>query len=453
MELLDLKNKELEEIRKEKIEGLITRSRARWYEKGEKTTNYFCNLENRNYVNKTIQELRLDSGETIKEQGKVLDEIQFFYQNLYSKQRSTQINPQDSLSGCEYCKLTEEEKENLEGEISYDELAKAVKKSKNNSSPGGSGFTNEFFKFFWKDLGQFLLRSLNYSYSSGQLSITQRRGIITCLPKPGKPRNLIKNWRPISLLDVCYKFASSCIADRIKRYLNKLIHDDQKGFLSGRFIGENTRLIYDLMYETEKLHIPGMILLIDFEKAFDTVSWGFIDNVLKIFNFGDSIKKWIHTFYSGSQSCIIQNGYMSSFFNLGRGCRQGDPLSPYVFLLCAEILGILIRNNKTLKGIEVLGSEFKISQYADDTSLFLDGTENSLISALKILELFYKMSGLKMNVEKTKVIKIGALAGSQMQLCPDYNLVWEEGNFTVLGIEFNIDLKKIVGINFEKKDG
>ena len=253
------------------------------------------------------------------------------------------------------------------------------------------------------------------------------------------------------MLNASYKFASSCIAERLKCYLNKLIHDDQKGFISGRFIGENTRLIYDLMYETKRLQIPGMILLIDFEKAFDTVSWSFIDKVLDIFNFGTSIKNWVHTFYKDSESCVIQNGIMSPFFKLGRGCRQGDPLSPYLFLLCAEILGILIRNNKTLKGIEVFNKEFRLSQYADDTSFFLDGSEKSLKEALGVLNLFFNMSGLKINVEKTKVIWIGAMAGSQIQICKEYKLVWEQESFTVLGIEFNIDLNKIIRINYTKK--
>ena len=452
-EQLEKKNKELEEERKSKVDGLIIRSRARWYEQGERNTNYFCNLENRNYMNKTIQELVLNQNESVKDQKTILEEVAKFYKNLYSESLNDELidNPGEFLIGCDYEVLSDEEKSCLEGEITYEELANVVKKAKNNSSPGGSGYTNEFYKFFWKDLGQFLLRSLNCSYKKGQLTITQRRGIITCLPKPGKVRNLIKNWRPISLLNASYKFASSCIANRIKAVLNKLIHDDQKGFLPGRFIGENTRLIYDIVYETKRLEIPGMILLIDFEKAFDTVSWSFIDKVLDIFNFGNSIKQWIHTFYKNSQSCVIQNGFLSSFFNLGRGCRQGDPLSPYLFLLCAEVLGILIRNNKTLKGIKIFEKEFRISQYADDTSQFLDGSEKSLREALRLLKLFYNMSGLKINVEKTKIIWIGAMAGSQIQMCRDFKLDWEQGNFTVLGIVLNNTLHNIVEINYNEK--
>ena len=92
-----------------------------------------------------------------------------------------------------------------------------------------------------------------------------------------------------------------------------------------------------------------MILSIDFEKEFDTVSWKFINKTLAYYNFGPSIQKWIGLFQKGAEACIIQNGHMSESFSLNRGCRQGDPVSPYIFILCAEILGKLIRKIKTLE--------------------------------------------------------------------------------------------------------
>ena len=199
-----------------------------------------------------------------------------------------------------------------------------------------------------------------------------------------------------------YKLASSVIANRIKTQLSNLIHEDQKGFIAGRYIGENVRLIYDVLFETKKQNIPGMILSVDFEKAFDTVSWKFIEKVLKYFNFGPSIISWIKLFQNGSESCIIQNGFISDFLRLKRGCRQGDPISPYIFILCAEILGQMLRNNKNIKGININNREFLLSQYADDTQVFLDGSEKSLSEALLNLDLFHKMSGLNINVEKNK---------------------------------------------------
>ena len=143
------------------------------------------------------------------------------------------------------------------------------------------------------DIGIFILRSLNYGYRSGSLSVTQKQGIITCLPKPNKSRENLKNWRPISLLNVIYKMASAVISNRLKLVLHNLIHEGQKGFIAGRFIGENIRLIYDVLFETKNQNIPGLLLSIDFKKAFDMVSWKFISKTLNYFNFGDSVKKWI----------------------------------------------------------------------------------------------------------------------------------------------------------------
>ena len=156
------------------------------------------------------------------------------------------------------------EAELLEGDIKYSELAEALKNMKNLKTPGNDGFTAEFFKFFWTDLKFFILNSLNYGYRTGSLSITQKQGIITCLPKPNKSPFYLKNWRPISLLNVIDKLASSVIAARLKTVLHKLIHEDQKGFISGRFIGENIRQIYDILFETKQHKFQTIKTLIIF---------------------------------------------------------------------------------------------------------------------------------------------------------------------------------------------
>lgn len=147
----------------------------------------------------------------------------------------------------------------LEGIITREEAPAALKGMKNDKSSGTDGFSAEFFKFFWKDIGHFLIRSLNFGFNKGDLSIIQKQGIISILPKGNKPREYLGNWRPISLLNVTYKIASACIANRIKTVLNFLIHDNQKGFLKDRFIGENTRLIYDALHITKEEQNPGMI--------------------------------------------------------------------------------------------------------------------------------------------------------------------------------------------------
>ena len=138
---------------------------------------------------------------------------------------------QKSLVRTKITELTIEESEKLEEDIKIDELSNALKNMKNEKSPGLDGFTVEFYKFFWVDLKYFILRSLNFGYHTGTLSVTQKQGIITCLPKPNKSRHYLKNWRPISLLNVIYKLTSSGIANRLKLTLGKLINSDQKVLL------------------------------------------------------------------------------------------------------------------------------------------------------------------------------------------------------------------------------
>ncbi len=117
----------------------------------------------------------------------------------------------------------------------------------------------------------------------------------------------------------------------MKKVLSKIIGPDQKGFLEDRFLEENTRLVYDLIKYCKDTKKEGLLLLIDFEKAFDSLEWSYIRKVLATYNFGRDFIKWFKTVYTNAQSCVINNGHYSKFFNLERGCRQGDPWSPYLF--------------------------------------------------------------------------------------------------------------------------
>jgi hypothetical protein len=183
----------------------------------------------------------------------------------------------------------------------------------------------------------FVCRALNHVFSSGSLSLKQTQGIITCIPKGEKSRKYLKNWRPISLLNCVYKIGSGCIANRLKKCLDKIVSNNQTGFIKGRFIGENTRLIYDIMNYTEEKDIPGLLLLIDFEKAFDSKSWNFVLQTLTLFNFGNDFKRWFTLLYKDSVYTISQCGFLSDVIKIQRGCRQ------------AEILSIKIRSNEKTK--------------------------------------------------------------------------------------------------------
>ena len=278
------------------------------------------------------------------------------------------------------------------------ECLQALKSMKPGKTPGSDGLPIEFYKVFWNGIPDCLLNAINFAYAEGKLSISQRHGIIKLIPKKDSEPYFVKNWRPITLLNSDYKIAAKAIANRLQNVLPKIINSDQPGFLKGRFIGENIAAH----------NITGLLLFLDFKKAFDTVEWSFIWKTLGSFNFGSSLLSWIKLCYRNIESCVLNNGWASNYFIPERGVRQGCPLFPNIFILCAEILANKIRENKDIKGITVCGNEIKISQYADDTTMILDGSKKSFTSALLDLDLFGVISGLRLNNKKTEVHWIGA---------------------------------------------
>lgn len=440
------RNSELENLRNKQLNGTFIRSKARWIEDGEKPTKYFLNLEKRHFVNKQMRKIQRNDGSVVFKQDEIMNEVVNFYKNLYSHKDIVKDIPNNLL-----CKqLTDNQMNGIAGKITIIELTTSLKNMKNGKSPGPDGFTVEFYKCFWNDLSIFLLRSTNAAFEAGSMIKHRKVGNIILLPKGNKPRQFLRNWRPISLLNVSYKLASAAIANRIKTVLPILVSDDQTGFVPGRYIGENIRLIYDLLQFTDLNSLNGMLLLIDFEKAFDTVSHEFIQKTLQLFNFGPDIINWFNVFYSDMTSSVIVNGHISKSFQIDRGCRQGDPLSPYFFVLCAEVLAVMIRNNKDIKGITIDDEEFKISQYADDTTLILDGSQQSLEGVMETLDDFKKMSGLGINTEKTAAVWIGNSKNNTNPICPHLPLDWHfNGQFNMLGVTFSTDINSMVDINYE----
>ena len=452
--LLEQKKAELENVRKEKLQGHIIRSRAKWVEEGEKPSKYFCSLESRNFLNKTIKKVETQEGQVIYDQSQILHHVKDFYETLYSCKDSdlVDINLEDIIKSSGIPKLEKTVQNSLDEMISDSEIYTVLKNMKNNKSPGSDGFTVEFYKFFWKDIKNHIVAAVNHIFKKKELPISQRLGIITCLPKGDKPRQFLKNWRPITLLNVFYKIISGCLSYRIKNTLDCLISETQSGFIKGRYIGDNTRFVYDLMSFTELTNTPGLLVLIDFEKAFDSISWKFMYKVLNYFGFGDNFITWIKILNTNIKASVLQSGFLSEQLDVQRGCRQGDPIAPYLFILCAEILAILVKQNKDIKGITMNGKEQKISQYADDTSLALDGSPKSLFAALDAIDYYSTFSGLRINSSKTKIVWIGSKKFSkEVYHHTRWKLEWGCTTFNLLGIEFSVDMKEIVDLNYNSQ--
>ena len=290
------------------------RSRARWYEYGERNSRYFNNLEKRNQKKKHITSLVNNDGDKITNPKDILEEEERFFEEIYT---SRCMDP-NCLTFSEFFEtenaLSEEIAKTCEGVMSVHECELALITMENNKTPGTDELTPEFYRYFWNLLGSFMVSSFNYAFRNGTLSISQRQGIISLIPKKKKSNEYLKNWRPVSLLNVDYKIATKTIALRLEKILPNLIHPCQSGYVKGRFIGESFRLIADTMHFTKEKNIPGITVFLDFEKAFDSIEWNFIHKYLETFNFGLDLRQWIKAFYTDISSCVLNNGYASNHF-------------------------------------------------------------------------------------------------------------------------------------------
>ena len=386
-------------------EGLSIRSKANWTEYGEKSNKFFLTLERQHKNKSSIQKLTVD-GEDIDTDDKILAQINMFYRSLYSKQ-SVQLNTANAKKflNCNGKKLSDESKNLCEGKLSKDECYKVLCEMPSGKSPGNDGLTKEFYDKFWDLISDPLLESLNYSYENIQLSNSQKQSVITLILKPGKDKRNLQNYRPISLLNVDAKICSKALAARVIKVIDEIINPDQHAFIKGRKISEAIRNVHDMFYYLTTEQKNGFIASVDFQKAFDSIDHDFLYCVLESFGFGPSFIRWVQTLYFDIEGCVLNKGTSTGYFPIKRGVRQGDPLSPYLFLIVLETLAIRIRTSSKIKGITIHDKEFKLSLYADDFCAFCIDSE-SIAELFDILDQFNECSSLRCNKEKTEILSI-----------------------------------------------
>ena len=442
--------KEIEDKYYEIAQGHMVRSRVTHIEEFEKPTKYFLNLEKLSQEIKHIRSLKVGC-KFVYDPEEILNEQKLFYSKLYTENSNTILPKCDEfLQKLDESipKLSMDTKNFCDSDLTFKEITSAVSSLANNKSPGPDGLPAEFYKFFWTDIGQIVAKTYFNAFKNGSLIGSQNHGIISIIPKKDKDLTQLSSWRPLSLLNTDYKIIAKVLSNRLKKALLEVINADQIGYMENRQCAENTRLIADIIDFSQLNKHPCIILLIDFEKAFDNVRWSFLKKVLKHFGFGPSFQKWISVLYAKSESCVTNNGYLSSYFKLSRGIRQGCPISAMLFLLVAEIAAILIRKSNDVKGIVVKGEVIKLCQLADDTTLFLTD-QQSVKSALEIFDDFHKYSGLKLNKPKTVAFTV---KGSDLCL-EDCNMgiTCSDKPFKTLGVWFSNDNEEMLRLNTSNK--
>ena len=450
--------KELFDIDTHMNEGAYIRCGAKWKCESEAPSRVFFQCEKWRGQQRYMGILEVDGDEPgttkqVTNQPEIESEIRTFYSNLY-KERPTSNSDTDLrgfMGDIGYNKFQNSAKTNTSGtffdkmseEISSNEVLHAIKHGKHGVAPGISGFSREFYQKFGDDLIGFIMKYIQFSEQTGILSDNQRIGVITLLPKGTKDKKSLKNWRPITLLSTLYKIISGVIGNRFKQFLPKIIALGQEGFVDGRYMGEVTRLLYDTIYDAYSTKgKTGIIMSIDFEKAFDSVSFSFMEKVIETAGFPKIMQTWVKILLKGFKSHINNAGNLLKLIELGRGARQGDPIASILFVLSIEILLIAIRNNQKIEPYvlerPVIGQAIKtkVGAYADDVTIIMPRSEKSIKEVVSTLDKFETLAGLRVNKDKTQMLRIGKGATSDKILCEDLGLKWVT-RLKVLGVNLS----------------
>jgi hypothetical protein len=309
-----------------------------------------------------------------------------------------------TLDGVDFKQLSNDEARGLEVNFGVREVVEVIELSDGNKSPGPNGFNFSFFKKFWGLLEKEIMCLFAEFHDSAKLPSCFFSYFITLIPKVLNPHQLCE-FRPISLLGSLYKLLSKVLARRLGKVMNSIISKNQSAFIKGRHLADGVVVANEVIDLAKRSKKECLVFKVDFEKAYDSVSWTFLDYMLRSVGFGDKWRAWMKTCVCNGKLSVLVNGSPTEEVNISRGLKQGDPLAPFLFLLVAEGLTALSKSAISLgffKGFQV-GPEVSVSllQYADDTLFIGEACVENLWSMKVILKWFELVSGLKVNFSKS----------------------------------------------------
>lgn len=414
-------NSKLRELYDFRESMLSQKARMNWLKLGDGNTKFFHQaIQKRRSIN-TIKKLFWGEG-WLSEPEKIKQAFFEYYAEFF---RSRGENLLD-IGLLNLPRLPEEEKKSLVKNISKQEIKLALESMADDKAPGPDGLNARSYKFLWPFLAPKLEEFISSFHKYAQIPAGLNSSFVVLIPKIPNPI-MVKDFRPISLINTSIKILTKILANRLADRMGLLISDMQTGFMKGRQAAEGILVVKEIVHSLQKGKKKGMVIKLDFEKAFDTIKWEFLFSVLERMNFDISWITWIKSLLSTSRISILVNGSPSKEFSPERGLRQGDPLSPLLFNLVAEVLGSMLReasNQGIFKGIAFGDSSIPLThlQYADDTIIFVDDSVNSIRGVKSVLQCFQLLSGLKINFDKSeifahKICSVNQVEGAKILNC------------------------------------
>ena len=383
--------------------------------RGDNNTKFFHKMANSNRRRNFMK--RVEVGDVIHEDTSAIrDNLVCFYENLYQETEAWR----PSVDGLDFHSIGADEASLLERKFDREEVFLVLKDLQGDKAPGPDGFSMAFFHRCWEVVGDEVMGFFEEFHTHCKFEKSLNATFIALIPKKRDALN-IRDYRPISLVGCMYKLLSKVLANRLKMVLESLIFDSQNAFVGGRQTLDSVLIADECLDSRPKSSNPGLLCKLDIEKVYDHVNWDCLLYLLAKMGFGQRWCHWIKTCISTVKFSVLINGSPAGFFGNSRGLRQGDPLSPLLFLLVMEVLSKLFQKTEEAGLIwgflvgELGGSEVRIFHllFADDTVVFCDAIPEQVMHIWKDLSCFEAVTGLRVNLSKSEMVPVGTVVGMQ----------------------------------------
>ncbi|CAA7056409.1 unnamed protein product [Microthlaspi erraticum] len=390
------------------------KSRINWLKEGDQNTTYFQRIAQTRASYNSIRSFLLPNGHILEDpQDMSLHAVNHFKSILGPSilPPPTLASPPSWFASLIPFRCSPDQQRAMVTFPQADDIKRVLFRLNPNKSSAPDGLTSGFYKAAWGILGEEVIASIKNIFLTSFMPTSTNSTILTLVPKfPGASK--ISDYRPISCLNTLYKVVSKLLVTRLKPILPTLILPNQTVFIKDRLLVENTVLAGEIVNGYHKDKGPKKITIkVDIAKTFDSVSWEFLFNCLEGLYIPDQYLQWLKSCIRTTSFTVGYNGMVHGYFKGKRGLRQGDPLSPYLFVIAMNCLSLML-NKAADEGKFNYHEKCEASTlthlcFADDLLIFVEGTLESVQNVLQVLQEFHLRSGLAVSVQKSSFIASG----------------------------------------------